>query len=319
MPNERRRPRAPRRVELLPRIGAAPALLFGLVAATVLGRTPHVDQPVRWTARDTAAWMNDWEGVREIRTAALAAAAPTVVASIDTVPADAAPRPIVVAEADRPPRDERKMVPRDVPEPEYTGSFSTGSVPKAPRSEKFQPGYEPMPTINRSGKGDRLLSPQPLGRSTEQDLMVKPTLAVVPPTQEGWPPLMRLASLTAPESEKTLPRLALAKPEGDMDGRVVVALVRSGPGRVVTPSVIAQLAASPRARDRSRPMLPPMPDSHLAAANPRTTVWAQPPVPEMAYGRRNDIEARFRAVLGDEDGAVAKPAPAAQSDDDLPP
>ena len=128
MPNERRRHRATRRVGLLPRVNAAPVLLIGLVAAAVLGRTPHGDQPVRWAVRDTTAWMNDWDGMREQRLAALTAPSTTgpVVAAIDTVPAAERSGPIVVAEADQPPRDVRKQVPRDVPEPEYTGSVPKG-------------------------------------------------------------------------------------------------------------------------------------------------------------------------------------------------
>ena len=171
-----------------------------------------------------------------------------------------------------------------------------------------------------SGKGDRLLAPAPLGRTTDQEIMTKPTLAVVPPPQEGWPQIVRIASLIAPQPASMLPRQAMSAPEGDRDGRIVVALVRSGPGRIVTPSVIAQITSSPRAHDKGRPMLPPMPDAQMAAANPRTTVWAQPPVPQMGYARTNDLESRFKAVLGDEDGAPSKPAEAQQpSDDDLPP
>lgn len=293
MPNERYRPRAARRVDLLPRLRLAPVLLFGLVAVAVLGRTPHGDAPVRWTVRDAGSWMTDWDGVREVRLAALSAAGPKV-AMVDTVPSENRTGPMIVAEADLAPRDVRKSVPLDAVDPEITGS-----VPKAgPRDPR--PVDEPMPIINRSGKGDRLMAPTPLGRTTDHDLFVKPTLATVAPTQEGWPPLMRVASLIAPQSEKTLPRLALGAPDpAASEDRIIVAMVRSGPGSVVTLSAIAALTSSPRSK--GRPLLPPMPDQQMAAANPRLNVWAPPPVPEMGYARRNDIESRFKAVLGDEE------------------
>lgn len=319
MPNERRRRRAARRVEWLPRLRTAPVILLGLFAVAILGRTPRDEAPVKWTMRAPDAWMVEWDGVRDARLAALAPAAkPMVVADatpIATVAAGERSDAMVVAEADRPPRDVRKLVPRDAPDPEITGS-----VPKGARSTMPSSTPEPLPIINRNGKGDRLLSPQPLGRTTDSDLFVKPTLATVAPTQEGWPPLMRVASLTAPQSEKTLPRRALGAPDAKLSERVVVAMVRSGPGRVVTPSAIAALTNSSRARDKSRPLLPPMPDQLMASANPRTTVWAQPPMPELGYSRTTDIESRFKAVLGDEEGFIKTgPAGAATDDDNLPP
>jgi len=318
MPNERRRPRAARRVEVLPRVRLAPALLLGLVAVAVLGRAPHGDAPVRWTVRESGSWMSDWDGVRDVRLAALAAAGPKVAAldaaaqtPVDTVPAETRTGPITVAEADLPPRDVRKTVPRDAVDPEITGS-----VPKADRRDP--PAAEPMPIINRTGKGDRIMAPSPLGRSTDRDLFVKPTIATVAPTQEGWPPLMRVASLIAPQSAETLPRVALAAPDpAASKDRIIVAMVRSGPGSVVTQSAIAALASSPRAK--GRPLLPPMPDQQMAAANPRLNVWAPPPMPEMGYARSaGDVEARFTAVLGEEEGS-SRPAEAAKGDDDLPP
>ena len=313
MPNERHRHRAARRVDLLPRVRLAPVILIGLVAAAVLGRTPHGDAPVRWTMRDASSWMADYDHLREARLAALLQPGSAVVAAVETVPAAVRTGPIVVAEVDLAPRDVRKQVPRDAADPDIVGAVPKASQ-TAPRDLP-----EAQPTINRSGKGDRLLTPAPFGRTTDHDLFVKPTLAAVAPTQEGWPPLMQMASFIAPQSDKTLPHLALAAPDpqGSKD-RVVVAMVRSGPGRVVTQSAIAALATSGRARDKSRPMLPPMPDAHMAAVNPRTNVWIQPPVPEIGYARHNDIEARFRAVLGDEEGGT-RPSEARQSDDDLPP
>lgn len=316
-PNERRRPRAARRVDLLPRMRLAPALLLGLVAVAVFGRAPHGDAPVRWTVRDTGSWMSDWDGVREVRLAALASTATKVagaetgaaskVAAVETVPAETRTGPMVVAEADLAPRDVRKTVPLDAVDPEVTGS-----VPKTDAREPH-PVAEPMPIINRSGKGDRMMAPQPFGRSTDRDLFVKPTLATVAPTQEGWPPLMRVASLIAPQSDKDLPRVALAAPDPNASkDHVIVAMVRSGPGSVVTQSAIAALASSPRAK--GRPMLPPMPDQQMAAVNPRLNVWTPPPMPEMGYARRNNIEARFKAVLGDEEGA-SSPAATTQGED----
>jgi hypothetical protein len=314
MPNERRRHRAAKRVDLLPRVRLAPVLLFGLVAVALLGRTPHGDAPVRWAVRDAGAWMTDWDGVREVRLAALVAGsrvASADTAPVATVPSESRTGPIVVAEADLAPRDVRKTVPRDAADPEVTGA-----VPKADAPDT-RPSNEPLPIINRSGKGDRMMAPTPLGRTTDHDLFVKPTLATVAPTQEGWPPLMRVASFIAPQTDKILPRLALAAPDpATAKDRIIVAMVRSGPGSVVTQSAIAALAAHPR--PKGRPLLPPMPDQQMAAANPRLDVWAQPPMPEMGYARRNDIEARFKAVLGEEDGS-SQPAPRVQSDDDLPP
>lgn len=317
MPNERRRRRAARRVVWLPRLRTAPVILLGLFAVAVLGRTHHDEAPVKWTMRAPDAWMADWDGLREARLAALAPAArPMVMAEATKLPISSVPSGSRGdAEVDRAPRDERKVTPRDIVDPEITGS-----VPKGARSTNPASTPESMPLINRSGKGDRLLSPQPLGRTTDGDLLVKPTLAVVAPTQEGWPPLMRLASLTAPQSEKILPRRTLGAPDAKLSDRIVVAMVRSGPGRVVTPSAIAALTHSNRARDKNRPLLPPMPDQQTASVNPRTTVWAQPPMPELGYTRRTDIESRFKAVLGDEEGFVKTgPAAASNGDDDLPP
>lgn len=319
MPNERRRPRAAKRVTFLPRLRVAPVLLLGLVVVAVLGRAPQGEQPVRWTIRDADGWMNEFDGLRLERTAALDRAG-VVLAAADPAPVapDAAPASgdhrgaaFVVAEAEQLPRDVRKIVPRDVPEPEMTGS-----VPKGQRLQRPDSVDEPLPIINRTNKGDRLLGPRPLGQSTEQDLFVKPTLATVPPTLEGWPPLVAVASLAAPLAETTLPRQAMAAPDRRNDGRVVVAMVRTGPGRVVTQSAIAALGTSGRAK--GRPLLPPVPEAQIAAANPRTQVWTQPAVPEIGYAKRaGDLLARFRSVLGDEDDAPAAAKPAPTADDDI--
>ena len=208
--------------------------------------------------------------------------------------AEAPARPLVVAEADLvPPRHEIKRVPRDVVDPEITGA-----VPRGPRPT--DPPAEVQPTINRSGKGDRLLVPQPIGRTTDRELMVKPSLATVVPPSDGWPPVVTIASLLAPQSAKTLPHLALAAPDRNDDGRIVVAMVRTGPGKVATQSAIAALGDRNRAKASGRPLLPPVPEQQVASA--RTQVWTQPQVPEIGYARRttDGILARFRAVLGDE-------------------
>lgn len=325
MPNELSRRRAVRRVGFLPRLRAAPVLLLGLVAVAVVGQTPPTDAPVHWTVRDASGWMAEFDTLRDQRSALIAAASPVAAprgdrlaaatpapapqpsAGASPASAEAAPAPIVVAEADLLPRDERKRVPRDVVDPDVTGS-----VPGIRRP--VMAPVEVAPTVNRTGKGDRLIAPQPLGRTTERDLFVKPTLATVPPSQEGWPPLVTVASLIAPQSSATLPRLALAAPDpAAEDGRIVVAMTRTGPGRVVTPSIVASLADrdAARAKVHGRPLLPPVPETRTASANPRTQVWAQPPVPEIGYARRtaDGILARFRAVLGDE----PDPAPSKKS------
>ncbi len=311
MPNERSRHRAARRVVLLPRLRGAPALLLGLVVVAVVGGvTPPIDAPVHWTVRDASGWMAEYDALRRSRgapvaaaptTAAprgdrLAASAPRTSVGVPPAPAEAATGRIVVAQADQMPRHQIKKVPLDVIDPDITGA-----VPGVKR-----PAIAPIqvnPTINRSGKGDRLISPTPLGRATERDLFVKPTLATVPPSQDGWPPLMSVASMIAPQSATVLPRLALAAPDASAtDGRVVIAMTRTGPGKVVTRSAIAALGERSNDHKSGRPLLPPVPDAQVAAASPRTTVWAQPPVPEMGYARRSAdrILARFRAVLGDE-------------------
>lgn len=285
----------------------APLLLLGLIAAAVLGRTPTGETPVRWTIRAPEAWMADFDGLRTQRSAALLANAPSTVA-VQTI---SLPMPIVVAEADQPPRDELKLVPQDAPEPEITGSVPKGAV-------KPQPDPRLTPVINRSGKSDRLLAPNPLGRSTDRDLMVRPTLAVVPPSLDGWPPVTTLASLIAPYSAKVMPRLALARTGDDplADPRIVVAMVRSGPGRVVTQSAIAALGTDGH-RVKGRIVLPPVPDQQIAAVGPRSVINAMPAVPAMGYARRpTDVEYRFRALLGDEE-ALGVRAPT--GDDQLPP
>lgn len=313
MPNERRRHRAARRVGFLPRLRAAPVLLLGLVAVAVVGQTPPSEAPVRWTVRDGSAWMADFDTLRDQRSALIAAASPVAAAprgdrlaaavplsapqtSADASPASAeAPAaPIVVAEADLTPRHEVKRVPRDVVDPDVTGA-----VPGVKRPAVAP--VEVQPTVNRSGKGDRLMVPQPIGRTTDRDLMVKPTLATVAPSSDGWPPLVQVGSLIAPQSSKTLPKLALAAPDrAAAEGRIVVAMVRTGPGKVATQSAIAALGDRSGAKAGGRPLLPPVPGEQVASA--RTQVWAQPPVPEMGYARRatDNILARFRAVLGDE-------------------
>ena len=335
MPNELSRRRAVRRVGLLPRLRAAPVLLLGLLAVAVVGQTPPTETPVRWTVRDASGWMADFDALRDQRSALIAAASPVAAprgdrlaaaspapapqpsAEASPAPAEAAPasvsevrrEPMVVAEADMPPRHELKRIPRDAVDPDVTGA-----VPGVKRPAVVP--VEVAPTVNRTGKGDRLLAPQPLGRTTERDLFVKPTLATVPPSQEGWPPVVTVASLIAPQSAETLPRLALAAPDRNTDdGRIVIAMTRTGPGRVVTQSAIATLGDRDAARTRiaGRPLLPPVPDARLVAASPRTTIWAQPAVPEIGYARRSadGILARFRSVLGDEPEPEAKAKSAA--------
>lgn len=330
MPNERSRRRAARRVVFLPRLRGAPVLLLGLVAVAILGGvTPPNDAPVHWTVRDASGWMAEFDDLRQSRSALIAAAtataaprgdrlaaaspasAPRSSAGVPPAPAEAATGRIVVAEADQLPRHQMKRVPLDAVDPDVTGA-----VPGVKR-----PAVAPIqvnPTVNRSGKGDRLISPTPVGRATERDLFVKPTLATVPPSQDGWPPLMTLASMIAPQNAKVLPRLALAAPDASAtDGRVVIAMTRTGPGKVVTKSAIAALGERSRHHESGRPLLPPVPEAQVAAASPRTTVWAQPPVPEMGYARRSAdrILARFRAVLGDEpDPEPRAPTPAEEAE-----
>ena len=324
MPNELSRRRAARRVGLLPRLRAAPVLLVGLVAVAIVGQTPPTETPVRWTVRDATAWMADFDTLRDQRSALIAAASPVAAsprgdrmaaalsapaplssAGAPPAPAEAAPASIVVAEADLVPRHELKRVPRDVVDPDVTGA-----VPGMKRPAVVP--VEVAPSVNRSGKGDRLFAPQPLGRTTDRDLFVKPTLATVAPSQSGWPPVVTVASLIAPLPAETLPRLALAAPDGAIeDGRIVIAMSRTGPGRVVTQSAVAAYPDRDvaRAKSRGHPLLPPVPDTRMASANPRTTVWAQPAVPEIGYARRSadGILARFRAVLGDEPDPEPRP------------
>lgn len=325
MPNERSRRRAARRVDFFPRPRVAPVLLLGLIAVAVIGQTPSTDAPVRWTVRDASGWMAEYDAVRQQRSALIALASPVAAArgdrlaaapaapvlqvSADVTPAskEAVPvvsAPIVVAEADLVPRDETKRVPLNVVDPDVTGA-----VPGARRPTT--PAPEVQPSVNRSGKGDRLLAPQPLGRTTDRDLFVKPTLATVAPSQEGWPPMISLA-LMAPQPAKVLPHLALAAPDRvGPEGRMVVAMVRTGPGKIVTQSAIAALGEHGRSKIAGRPLLPPVPEAQVAAA-PRTQVWAQPAVPELGYARRaaDSVLARFRAVLGDE----GDPAPETKAD-----
>jgi len=337
MPNERRRRRAARRVDLLPRLRAAPVLLLGLLAAAVVGQTPPTETPVRWTVRDASGWMVEFDTLRDQRSALIAAASPVAAprgdrlaaadpapapqpsAGASPAPAEVAPAParVRIAEADIAPRHEIKRVPRDVVDPEVTGSVPGVKRPAVAPTE-------PAPTVNRSGKGDRLLTPQPLGRTTDRDLMVKPTLATVAPSPDGWPPVVTIASLIAPQPKKTLPTLALAAPDKSAaEGRVVVAMVRTGPGRVATQSAIATLGDrdAARARAQGRPLLPPVPEAQMAAANPRTTVWAQPEVPAIGYARRtaDGILARFRSVLGDEPDPEPKPKTAAEEAQEMGP
>lgn len=312
MPNERSRRRAARRVDFIPRLRMAPVLLIGLVAVAILGHTPAADMPVRWTVRDAGGWMNEFEPLHQARSA-LIAANPVAVRTARIAgtgdPGASGPFPaagevksaaLVMAEADLTPRHEVKQVPIDAVDPDITGAVP-GKRPTV------TPASEIQPTVNRSGKGDRLLTPQPYGRTTDRDLFVKPSLAAVPPSQEGWPPLMALASMIAPQPAKVLPQLALAAPDRTpVDGRMVVAMVRTGPGKVVTQSAIAALGER-RGKASGHPMLPPVPEAQVASA--RTTVWTQPDVPEIGYARKTDgILARFRAVLGDEaDPVPAKP------------
>ena len=336
MPNELSRRRAARRVGLLPRLRAAPALLLGLLAVAVVGQTPPSEAPIRWTVRDASGWMAEFDTLRDLRSAALAAA-PSIAAAprgdrltaVDPTPApqpsadaspasaEAGPAPMVVAEAGLAPRDERKRVPRDVVDPEVTGG-----VPGAKRPSAVP--VEVAPTVNRSSKGDRLFAPQPIGRTTDRDLFVKPTLATVAPSQSGWPPVVSVASLIAPQPAELLPRLALAAPDRAAEGgRIVIAMTRTGPGRVVTQSAIAAYGDrdAARAAATGRPLLPPVPDTAVAAADPRTRVWAQPQVPEIGYARRatDGILARFRAVLGDEPDPAPKPKTASEEASEMGP
>lgn len=335
MPNDRHRRRAARRVKSSPRLRMAPVLLLGLIAAAVLGQTPSGEPPIHWTMRDGQAWMNDWDGVRDVRLAAAAAAvhlaanqSPMAVGDVPVVaglkaeaekPVIVAARPvvtevkaIVVAEADLVPRDVPKQVPLAVEEPTTTGAVAP--TPGVETGERREP-LRVHPTINRTGKSDRLFSPTPLGRSTEQEIFVRPTLAVIPPSQDGWPPLTTLASLAAPLGEKAMPRSALAPAPAGTTEPVVVALVRSGPGRVVTQSVIAGLNGD-RHHAKGRIVLPPVPEAQVATLPPRSQVWAQPDVPAMGYARTNDAEYRFKSLLGDEDAAATPPG---NPDDQLPP
>lgn len=331
MPNDRHRRRAARR-RAFPRLRTAPVLLLGLFAAAVLGQTPSGEPPIHWTMREDTSWMNDWDGVRDVRLAAAAAAvhreANQLPLSLDGAPLVAAVKaeaekpivvaarpvvvdikPIVVAEADLVPRDVPKQVPLAAEEP-----VTTGSVPSRVDTGERREPVRVHPTINRTGKTDRLFAPAPLGRSTEQEIFVKPTLAVVPPSQDGWPPVVTLASLTTPLGEKTMPRLAWGPAPDAGAEPVVVALVRSGPGRVVTQSVIAGLDGD-RHRAKGRVVLPPVPEAQVATLPPRSRVWAQPDVPVMGYTRTNDVEYRFKALLGDEETAT----PSTNPDDQLPP
>lgn len=334
MPNERRRHRAARRVGLLPRLRAAPVLLIGLVAVAVVGQTPPSDGPVRWTVRDATGWMSDFDTLRDQRSALISAASTATasprgdrLAAADPAPAlnpsagaspasaEAAAAPLVVAEADLPPRHEVKRVPRDVVDPEVTGGVPGVKRPAVAPTEV-------PPTVNRSGKTDRLLVPQPIGRTTDRDLMVKPTLATVAPASDGWQPLVAVPSLLAPQSPKTLPRLALAAPDkAGAEGRIVVAMVRTGPGKVVTQSAVAALGERGGAKAAGRPMLPPVPEAQMASAGSRTRVWDQPKVPEMGYARRatEGILARFRSVLGDEPDALPPKKSAAEEAEEMGP
>lgn len=337
MPNDRRRRRAARRVKTSSRLRAAPVLFLGLVAVALFGRTPSGEAPLRWTVRDANTWMSEWDGVRDVRLAAAAAAvhiaanqtpmtldgAPVVVESktpepprvVAANPVVVEVKPVVVAEADLPgdrdlpPRDVPKQVPLDAPEP-----LVTGSVPAAATVAPAE-GPRVQPTINRTGKTDRLFAPAPIGRSTEQEIFTRPTLAVVPPSQEGWPPVASFASLVAPASARDLPRSAIEPIADDAGQPVVVAMVRTGPGRVVTQSAIAALGSRERA-PKGRIALPPVPEAEVAAASPRSQVWAQPDVPALGYVRTNDVEYRFKSLLGDEDDQTT---PSATPDDQLPP
>ena len=324
MPNELSRRRAARRVGLLPRLRAAPVLLVGLVAVAIVGQTPPTETPVRWTVRDATAWMADFDTLRDQRSALIAAASPVAAsprgdrmaaalsapaplssAGAPPAPAEAAPASIVGAQAALVPRHELKRVPRDVVDPDVTGA-----VPGMKRPAVVP--VEVAPSVNRSGKGDRLFAPQPLGRTTDRDLFVKPTLATVAPSQSGWPPVVTVASLIAPLPAETLPRLALAAPDGAIeDGRIVIAMSRTGPGRVVTQSAVAAYPDRDvaRAKSRGHPLPPPAPAPRMAPANPRPPVWARPAVPEIGYARRSadGILARFRAVLGDEPDPEPRP------------
>lgn len=331
MPNDRRRRRAARRVKTSSRLRAAPVFFLGLVAVAVLGRTPSGEPPVHWTMRDADAWMTEWDGVRDVRLAAAAAAvhlaanqtplaldgAPVVVEAkqpepptvVAAKPVVVEVKPIVVADADLPPRDVPKQVPMDVPEP-----MVTGSVPGTPAVAPTEPPRV-HPTINRTGKTDRLFSPAPIGRSTEQEIFTRPTLAVVPPSQEGWPPVTSFASLVVPTSPRDMPRSTLGPVAAGTVEPIVVAMVRTGPGRVVTQSAIAALGSRDRDR-KGRVVLPPVPEAQVAAVPPRSRVWAQPDVPALGYVGGTDVEYRFKSLLGDEDA----PASTGETpDDQLPP
>lgn len=280
---------------------------------------------MRWTVREASGWMAEFDTLRDQRSALIAAASPVAASprgdrlaaaepapaplpsvGASPAPAEAAPARLVVAEADLAPRHEPKRVPIDAVDPDVTGAVPTIKRPAvAP--------VETPPAVNRAGKGDRLLAPQPVGRTTDRDLMVKPTIATVAPSADGWPPMVQVASLLAPQAASTLPRLALAPDRHPVEGRVVVAMVRTGPGKVVTQSAIAALGER-GGKASGRPLLPPVPEAQVASVNPRTQVWAQPAVPEMGYARRTTegILARFRAVLGDEPDPEPKAKTAAE-------
>lgn len=332
MPNDRRRRRAARRVKSSSRLRAAPVLFFGLLAVAVLGQSPSGEQPTRWTVRNVDAWMGEWDGVRDVRLAAAAAAvhlaanqtplavgdAPVVLepkeSTSEPVVVAAKPvvvevKPIVVADADLPPRDVPKSTPDTLVEPETTGTAGAPSATEAPTAVRVHP------TINRTGKTDRLFAPTPLGRTTEQEIFTRPTLAVVPPSLDGWPPVTTFASLTAPASERDMPRSSVAPVGADVTEPVVVAMVRTGPGRVVTQSAIAALGTRDQHR-RGRIVLPPVPESQVATLPPRSNVWAQPDVPAIGYAKTNDVEYRFKSLLGDEEDQATPPA---DPDSQLPP
>ena len=332
MPNDPRRRRAARRVKSSSRLRAAPVLFFGLVAVAVLGQSPSGEQPLRWTVRNADAWMGEWDGARDVRLAA-AAAAVHIAANQTPIAAGTGPivlepkdeptepqvvaarpvvveiKPIVVAEADLPPRDVPKSTPATAAEPETTGTVPADGAVEPPTQLRVHP------TINRTGKTDRLFAPAPLGRTTEQEIFTRPTLAVVPPSLDGWPPVATFASLTAPASERDLPRSAVAPLAGDGEAPMIVAMVRTGPGRVVTQSAIAALGDRDRAR-KGRVVLPPVPENQVATLPPRSRIWAQPDVPAIGYAKTNDVEYRFKSLLGDED---AQAVPSGNPDDRLPP
>lgn len=271
---------------------------------------------MHWTVRNADAWMRDWEDVRDVRLAAAAAAvhmaanqtpiglgdgpvvlepkAPPSASAVATatpqvvevkpVVVAAEPRvvevkPIVVAEADLLPRDVPKRIPAVVAEPQ-----TTGTIPASAEGAAAMPARV-HPTSNQTGKTDRLLAPATLGRRTDREIIDAPASAAPPAHAD------------------------------DASAAVVVAMVRTGPGRIAAQSAIAGLGDR-EPRHKGRVMLPPVPENQVATLPPRSRVWAQPEVPALGYAKTTDVEYRFKALLGDEEGRATPPA---DPDDQLPP